>query len=41
MTFRHSFIGVPDLDPEIQDFEDDIDLFKYYPVASLGFSIGF
>ena len=30
-----------DLDQEIQDFEDDIDLFKYYPVASLGFSIGF
>lgn len=41
MTFRHSVSGVLDLDQEIQNFEDDIDLFKFYAVASLGFSIGF
>ncbi len=32
---------VQDLNQEIQDFEDEVDLFKFYPVASLGFSIGF
>ena len=30
-----------DLDQEIASFEDDIDLYQYYPVVSLGFSIGF
>ncbi len=29
-----------DLEQERQDFEDSIDLFRYYPVASIGFSIG-
>ena len=29
-----------DLERERQDFEDSIDLFRYYPVASIGFSIG-
>ncbi|MFQ5704556.1 MAG: hypothetical protein ACE5HT_11100 [Gemmatimonadales bacterium] len=29
-----------DLEQERQDFENDIDLFRYYPVASIGFSIG-
>lgn len=30
-----------DLNTEIAAFEEDIDLLKYYPVASLGISIGF
>lgn len=29
-----------DLERERQDFENSIDLFRYYPVASIGFSIG-
>lgn len=30
-----------DLDAEARQFEEDLDLFKFYPVATLGISIGF
>ncbi len=29
-----------DLEAERQDIEDDVDIFRYYPVITLGFSIG-
>ena len=30
-----------DLEQERQDFEDSIDVFRYYPIATLGISVGF